>query len=343
MMNPHKEVEKRSTTLVQLSAVMCNNHVRLIHGLPTLSSCKTTALALCDRISNVILRLVALHPTCQNREAAELGLLFGTSHIGFFTRQIRRYFAPSMTTMPIRGKTNYTSGIASTDNKQMLYSRAQHFLSLLTELIRHTIELLGGETYQSELSSTLKICFPDVSDGVESNKQFFIMNLIDMMAGQGLIEVNKRKNRKMIRVASMKPFTHIPAGESNKYKFASYGEARVWAMLEDIAQDKRVDEIKSQHYEPLCRDRKPLPFDFGVRIGGRWKLIEVDGEQHRQFTPHFHATAADFARQQQHDKIKTDFCAVHDIPLLRIEYTAANLDIDSARLKKFILGAEKIK
>lgn len=73
-----------------------------------------------------------------------------------------------------------------------------------------------------------------------------------------------------------------------------------------------------------CRDKKELPFDFAVHLGGGdLLLIEYDGEHH--FRPVSYGddvrAARDFKRRQRRDRIKTDFCTARGIPLIRIPYT----------------------
>lgn len=46
--------------------------------------------------------------------------------------------------------------------------------------------------------------------------------------------------------------------------------------------------------------------------------IEVQGEQHQQFIPHFHRTRANFVRQIRRDDKKYDFCKANKIRLLYI-------------------------
>lgn len=74
----------------------------------------------------------------------------------------------------------------------------------------------------------------------------------------------------------------------------------------------------SEYKIPECKNIKPLPFDFAVfdddeLIG----LIEYDGAQHERAVPYFGGEKA-FKGVQMRDKIKTEYCLNHGIPLLRI-------------------------
>ena len=55
-------------------------------------------------------------------------------------------------------------------------------------------------------------------------------------------------------------------------------------------------------------------------------LIEYDGKQH--FKPiEWFGGAENFKKQQRRDKIKDNYCQLHNIPLLRLPYTLSNEEI----------------
>lgn len=49
-------------------------------------------------------------------------------------------------------------------------------------------------------------------------------------------------------------------------------------------------------------------------------LIEVDGEQHFKYTPHFHKTKKDFTHAKQNDYYKNSYALSHGLKLYRIPY-----------------------
>ena len=67
---------------------------------------------------------------------------------------------------------------------------------------------------------------------------------------------------------------------------------------------------------------KLLRFDFAIfnARGQLLALIEYDGGQHFQYTPHFQKTKNDFYRQLEWDRRKNKFCLLNKIPLIRIPY-----------------------
>lgn len=81
-----------------------------------------------------------------------------------------------------------------------------------------------------------------------------------------------------------------------------------------------------EYYFKNCRgNRKPLPFDFVIfdKDGQVEWLCEFDGELHYEPPRYSHdeeKNLKNFKRTQRYDKIKTEYCANNNIPLLRIPY-----------------------
>lgn len=65
-----------------------------------------------------------------------------------------------------------------------------------------------------------------------------------------------------------------------------------------------------------CRNKKPLPFDFGIWVNNRLVLVEFQGKQH--FEPVFGKPA--LAATKKNDAIKKAYCKKKSIPLLEIMY-----------------------
>lgn len=65
-------------------------------------------------------------------------------------------------------------------------------------------------------------------------------------------------------------------------------------------------------------------YDFYfVRNRTNW-LIEYNGLQHFEDTPHFHKQTDDFRKQQKIDKIKTYLACTNGFKLISIDYTGIN-------------------
>lgn len=92
----------------------------------------------------------------------------------------------------------------------------------------------------------------------------------------------------------------------------SHGEKVVRSYLID-----RCIDFYSQYTFSDCRRVKPLPFDFYLQDYNA--CIEYDGEQH--FRPVVYFGGEDgFKQRQYNDFIKTEYCRVNNISLLRIRY-----------------------
>lgn len=96
----------------------------------------------------------------------------------------------------------------------------------------------------------------------------------------------------------------------------SKGEKKILKFLID---NKIVFDI--QYKIDGCKYKKLLPFDFAIFDinNNLYMLIEYDGEQHFKET-RYQAKKEKLEIIQKRDKIKSDFCKQHKIPLLRIPY-----------------------
>lgn len=95
----------------------------------------------------------------------------------------------------------------------------------------------------------------------------------------------------------------------------SKGEARIEEHLQSLGVD-----FAREYRDKRCRATNTLPFDFAIfRSGNLVLLIEFDGEQHYEVNDFFGGATA-FESRKRNDKIKTDFCRINGIPLLRIPY-----------------------
>ena len=74
-----------------------------------------------------------------------------------------------------------------------------------------------------------------------------------------------------------------------------------------------------------CRDKYALRFDFAVFKNDHLYLIEWDGIQH--FKPfEYYGGIEKYKDIIRKDSIKNEYCAKHNIPLLRIKYNDANVE-----------------
>jgi hypothetical protein len=91
---------------------------------------------------------------------------------------------------------------------------------------------------------------------------------------------------------------------------------------------------KQQVKIPKCRNKKPLPFDFGIYENNKLiGLIEYHGRQHYVPISHFGGNI-ELVKRQKNDQIKQNFCKDNNIPLLVISYT--EIKFIEERINKFV-------
>lgn len=69
---------------------------------------------------------------------------------------------------------------------------------------------------------------------------------------------------------------------------------------------------------------KTLYLDFYIKLLNL--AIEVNGEQHYKFTPHFHKTPASFVLYKQNEQMKKDWCTKNGIKLIELPYNETKDD-----------------
>ena len=97
--------------------------------------------------------------------------------------------------------------------------------------------------------------------------------------------------------------------------------------IRQILLDNNISFVQEVKFADL-KDKSYLRFDFGLldENGQIIKLIEYDGRQHSDPTSIWYTEEV-----IKHDQMKTNYCEVHKIPLLRISYQDYEL-IDLAML-----------
>lgn len=99
----------------------------------------------------------------------------------------------------------------------------------------------------------------------------------------------------------------------------SLGEQAVSAFL-----DKKGIDYKQQYtFEDLIGDVKQLRFDFGFQLNNKITLIEFQGKQHYEPIEYFGGDTQ-FAKQQDYDNKKREYCQQHGYELIEIPYTEIN-------------------
>lgn len=94
-------------------------------------------------------------------------------------------------------------------------------------------------------------------------------------------------------------------------------------LVKHLLTDNNIKYIPQKRFDD-CRDVFPLPFDFYLP---RYNIcIECDGIQHFEPVDHF-GGEEQFKIRTNHDQIKTNYCLLNGIELIRLPYTLSNEDI----------------
>lgn len=123
---------------------------------------------------------------------------------------------------------------------------------------------------------------------------------------------------------------HCNNCDANFTDYANYVMRRGCPICGGSSMEQEIGKILTKYnisYKPQfsftdCKDKRPLPFDFYLTDYNI--LIEYDGQQH--YRPvNFGGINDERAYQkfkitQLHDTIKTNYCKINDIPLIRIPY-----------------------
>lgn len=99
---------------------------------------------------------------------------------------------------------------------------------------------------------------------------------------------------------------------------SSYGES----LIKNILTNNQIDFKKEYSFEDLLSEKNiPLRFDFAIFKDGKLShLIEYDGEQHFSNKGDNKLWSDSFEKRKERDKLKTEYCKKHNIPLIRIPY-----------------------
>jgi len=99
---------------------------------------------------------------------------------------------------------------------------------------------------------------------------------------------------------------------------ASKGERKISKYLEE----QEIDYIVEKRFND-CKDVNTLPFDF--YLPKQNTCIEYDGEQHFLPVEHFGGEHS-LTKRKLRDNIKTEYCKINGITLIRIPYTETNIE-----------------
>jgi len=125
------------------------------------------------------------------------------------------------------------------------------------------------------------------------------------------------------RIFNTYPFHHIYTESGCPHCHRSLNEKKIQIWL-----DKNNINYVPEYRFKDCKHIKTLPFDFAIfKEGNLLCLIEYDGETHYYPYTNTEKGLEAFNTIKIRDNIKTMYCKVHNIPLLRISYKDKKLVI----------------
>ena len=94
--------------------------------------------------------------------------------------------------------------------------------------------------------------------------------------------------------------------------------SRLHSMTRTILSEKYPTLTILEEVSVPIKKNKALYLDFYlplIRLA-----VEVQGEQHFAFNPHFHQTKAQFIKQRKNDREKAEWCELNNINLIELRY-----------------------
>jgi hypothetical protein len=88
------------------------------------------------------------------------------------------------------------------------------------------------------------------------------------------------------------------------------------SVLRSLKQAFPNTRINSEYYVNYVGQK--LFFDF--HLPSLSIVVEVQGVQHTEFSPHFHGTAENFKAAQKRDRLKAEWCDINDMVLVCVHH-----------------------
>lgn len=175
-----------------------------------------------------------------------------------------------------------------------------------------------------------------VGDALRHN-QDYIQKYIESINGNKWLNygeyINSHKHNLIIQCSCGNIFTtcfssYIRAGVNTCYS-CSCKESSGEKLIREFLENNNICYEKEKSFED-CRDKKPLPFDFYIPDYNL--IIEFDGQHHFEDI----RDKSNYETTIKHDKIKNEYCSLHNINLLRIPYWDGH-NIENILKEKFSL------
>ncbi len=146
--------------------------------------------------------------------------------------------------------------------------------------------------------------------------------------------VNYINNRTKIEIICLKhgSFEQIPKDHLNGHGCAKCCESKGEEIVSKFLDGLDIEYIREHCFDDCRGIKRKLPFDFFLK---EFNLcIEFDGRQHFQIVEQF-GGESEFLKLVKNDEIKTNYCFIKGINLIRIKYDDVETGINL--LKTFLI------
>lgn len=237
----------------------------------------------------------------------------------------------------------------------------EHYINILNE---KDISILNPNEYVNMKTSNLKVVCKSCKkilinnmsnllrwDGYCRNCSYDIISQKNMMPIEDVVSIISSKNNNIL----INPNDYTGANDPNlKIKCGSCGNIFVQSLsnynrsnltgkcpdcnvvsygeylISDFLWKNKIKYTRQEHFNGLCRDVNPMPFDFYLPDYNT--CIEFDGQGHYQ--PRWSEDS--FYKTVLHDGMKNNYCKWNDIKLIRIPYWKGN-NIEDILIKELNL------
>lgn len=245
-------------------------------------------------------------------------------------------------------------GCAKCKGKRISKSKLNNVEDIKKRLANHNLKLIGeyngltsksrvknllcGHTYNVNIGNAVNGSGCPICHGFKDTGKFK-RQLIEKYGNEYEVLGDYINNRTKIKVKHNKcghVWEVIPKDLLRDKRCPNCIKSKGEAFISELLENMDIP-YESQFKFNECRNILPLPFDFMVKIDGKVKLIEFDGNQHfRQGNAW--GDKCNFDKIVTNDNIKNKFCIDNNIPLLRIPYWWIRNDKAERELKKFLFN-----
>lgn len=191
-----------------------------------------------------------------------------------------------------------------------------------------------GHVYSARAGNILKGSGCPVCHGMK-NTNIFAQQLEDKYPREYTVLGEYINNRTpiLVRHKCGHEWEVIPKDILRQFRCPACNKSAGEKYINDFLENHNMIFEREYHFRD-CRDKNVLAFDFVVFIENQPYAIEYDGTHHFRKEQGWGENRE--SKVHKHDEIKNNYCASHDIPLLRIPYWWLNTPKIEKELASFL-------